>query len=265
MTRTQQESLLTIVLMAAFADGEVQTAVASLLTPANLTSTGVDKILPQAGAAILKPGDYAGFIRAVETVIDGKNIVRATVLADNNSEASLDSVRQVPFSSVNSGDTVSTTSFGGTQDAGPKVKVTPTIAAGDNLTLTYSLSDSSFDGTSGGSDGEGGELPPPRNTNDLNGVSTIPDGHSILLGGLTTQRQGESITRVPVLGSLPLIGWLFRSRRTSKDQARIFFLVRASVLRHQTFEDLKYLGSKALTEAQLADPDWPALTPRFLD
>lgn len=260
-----ERHVLGIKMAAVFRDDDVRTGFASLLNPKDLASTGAEAILPASGAAILNPGEFAGFLEAAESVTDDTSVVRSTLMVDNNAEASLDSVRQVPFSSVNSGDTVSTTSFGGTQDAGPKVKLTPTIASGDYLTLTYSLSDSSFESTSGGTDSEGSELPPPRNTNDLSGVTTIPDGHCVLLGGQNTVREGSTISKVPLLGSLPLIGWLFRHKQNNKDTVRIFFLVRASVLRHQTFEDLKYLGSKALVEAKLADPDWPALAPRFLD
>ena len=57
-----------------------------------------------------------------------------------NEEATLASTLQTPFASTNASNTVATTSFGGTFDAGTTISVKPQVADGDQLVIDYSVS-----------------------------------------------------------------------------------------------------------------------------
>ena len=57
------------------------------------------------------------------------------------------------------------------------------------------------------------------------------DGETIVLGGLVTDDIQSSNSRVPVLGSLPVVGGLFRSRRDSQTRRTLFIFLKPTILR----------------------------------
>jgi general secretion pathway protein D len=59
----------------------------------------------------------------------------------------------------------------------------------------------------------------------------VDDGEILVLGGLLEDVLRESDQRVPVLGRIPLIGNLFRSRKTDKVKTNLLVFIRAKILR----------------------------------
>lgn len=227
-----------------------------------LGAAGVDQVTPPTGSGfsglVLSPGDFRILIRALQTVNDGRTLNIPKVLVNNNQQATLDSVLQEPFLATNASDTIATTSFGGTQDAGTTVTVTPQIAEGDHLTLEYSVSLSSFVGESSDP-----SLPPPRQQNTMQSVVTIPDGYTVVVGGLEVVRAAEAVSQVPLLGDIPFLGELFKSRSKSRSRSRFYVFIRADILRHGGFEDLKYLSDLDVLAAGV-DDGWPTVEPRVI-
>jgi general secretion pathway protein D len=209
-------------------------------------------------AVVLDPGDFSAVVRALETVSRGRSLIRPKLLVANNEEASLDAVEQQPFISTNASDTVATTSFGGTQDAGTTVSIQPQITSGEQLSIRYSVSLSTFVGESADP-----ALPPARQQNSVSSVATIPDGYAIAIGGIANDTEGEAISKVPILGDIPLLGELFKSRSASRSSSRFYVLIQARILRDQGFEDLKYL-SDVISEEVALDPSLPPLEPRVI-
>ncbi len=206
----------------------------------------------------LNPGDFRILIRALETLNEGRSLNRPRVLVNNNQAASLDSVLQAPFLSTNAANTIATTSFGGTQDAGTTVTVTPHIAEGDHLVLEYSVSISTFVGESSDP-----SLPPPRQQNNLQSVVTIPDGYTIAVGGLEMETTAEAVSQIPLLGDIPIIGEAFKSRSKSTTRSRFYVFIRANILRHGGFEDLKYISDQQVAAAEV-DDGWPTVHPQVI-
>lgn len=214
---------------------------------------------------ILDPGSFSVVIRALETLNEGRSLTMPRVLVGNNQEATINSVLQQPFVSTNASDTVATTSFGGTQDAGTTVNVRPQIAAGDHLVLEYSVAISTFVG-----EAIDATVPPPRQQNTLQSLVTIPDGYTIVVGGLeiVTHSKGES--RIPFLGAIPGVGELFKNRSNTATRSRFFVFIRPTVLRHNGFEDLKYIsdqnrGNLAIPDAEVPNfQGWPEVEPRVI-
>jgi general secretion pathway protein D len=209
-------------------------------------------------ALVLSPGDFRILIRALQTINKGRALNIPKILVSNNQQASLDAVLQEPFLSTNASNTVATTSFGGTQDAGTTVSVTPQIAEGDHLVLEYSLSLSVFVGESSDP-----SLPPPRQQNNLQSVVTIPDGYTVVVGGLEIERTADAVSQVPLLGDLPLVGELFKNRSRSTSRSRFYMFIRANILRHDGFEDLKFISDRDVLAADV-DDGWPQVEPRVI-
>jgi len=206
----------------------------------------------------LNPGDFSLVVRALQSMNNGRSLSAPQVLVNNNQQAVLSSVLQQPFASTNASSTVATTSFGGTQDAGTTLTIRPQIAEGDHLVLQYSVALSSFVGSSGSA-----TLPPPRQQNTVQSTVTIPDGFTVVVGGLELETESKSVTQVPLLGDIPLVGELFKNRDTSRTKSRFFVFIRAGVLRSSSFEDLKYLSSTAATNMGI-DDGFPEVEPRVM-
>jgi hypothetical protein len=52
--------------------------------------------------------------------------------------------------------------------------------------------------------------PPDKTIREVETPVTLPDGHTAILGGLVNNVDSDTLSKVPWLGDLPLIGWLFR-------------------------------------------------------
>jgi type II secretory pathway component GspD/PulD (secretin) len=207
---------------------------------------------------VLDPGEFSAVLRALETVSQGRSLTIPKVLVANNQEAVLDSTVQSPYASTNASNTVATTTFGGTFDAGTSITVKPQVADADQILLDYTVSLSTFVG-----EPTSAELPPPRQENRLSAVATIPDGSTVVVGGLEVETETEGESRVPWLGAIPLIGNLFKNQSKTTTKSRFFVFLRCNVMRAEGFEDLRYVSAPDLAEAGV-DDGWPRLEPRVM-
>jgi general secretion pathway protein D len=209
--------------------------------------------------AVLNPGEFSIVVRALETLNKGRSVSNPKVLVSNNEKAVFSSTLQQPVQQLTrTGSNDSTFSYGGTENAGTTISVKPQIAQGDHLVLTYSIKLSSFVGAS-----TIAGLPPPKQENSVDSVATIPDGHTVVVGGLDliTDSKGES--RIPFIGGIPVLGELFKTRNNSSGRTRFFVFIKATVLRGSSFEDLKYLSATDLAGARV-DDGFPEVHPRVI-
>lgn len=209
--------------------------------------------------AVLDPGDFSVVVRALEGISKGRSLSNPRVLVSNNEQATFNSVLQQPFASTSTAAGVSSqTSFGGTQDAGTTISVKPQVAQGDHVVLNYSVSLSSFVGTA-----TDPNLPPPRQQNNVQSIVTIPDGYTVVVGGLEVQTQGDTKTQVPIVGSIPLLGELFKNSSASTSKNRFFVFLRASVMRNANLDDLKYVSQSPLEHSTI-DDGVPDVVPQII-
>jgi type II secretory pathway component GspD/PulD (secretin) len=207
---------------------------------------------------VLDPGEFSVVVRALQVVNEGRTTSTPKLLVTNNEQATFTSVLQQPVLTTLRDDNSTTTSYGGTEDAGTTISVRPQIAQGDHLVLTYSIKLSAFVGAAAA---EG--LPPPKQQNSVDSVATIPDGHTVVVGGLELITDTDGASQVPILGDIPLLGYLFKSQTNATSRARFFVFIRASVMRHQNFEDLKYVSVRD-SNAVGIDDGFPEVLPRVI-
>ena len=139
-----------------------------------------------------------------------------------------------------------------------QITVTPQIAEGGQLVLDYAVSLSTFVGAASSP-----TLPPPRQENSLKSIATVPDGYTVVVGGLQVQGESETQSRVPILGSIPLLGALFKDQSATKNRTRFYVFLRCNVMRANNFEDLRFAGRKDLAVAGV-DEGLPKLAPRIM-
>ncbi len=215
--------------------------------------TGQRVLIPGSGGngVLIRPDSVPVIIRALATNANARIISTPKLLVADNARGTLRNVDEAPFTSVNASDTVATTSFGGFESAGTTLSVTPHILDGDYVSLEYELTFSNFTGSSATA-----TVPPPRSTNSFTSQVEIPDGYTLITGGLIVDADTESISEVPFLGRIPGIGWLFQSSGTKKTKTKIFAFINPTIVREDEFEALKYITLKEIEQAGVyADPD----------
>ncbi len=214
------------------------------------------------GGVVINQGDWAGVVKALETISDGRSLIRSHVVVNNNAKATIDGVVQQPVTSSNIGVSVSTTSVTGTTDAGTQISISPQISTADYITLTYAISQSSFLGQPVLSNGA--LIPPAKRQDSVASVATIPDGFVIALGGLSNRNIDQGESRIPFLGGIPFIGNLFKTQSNNQSDSRFYVFIRASVLRNPTFGDLRNFTEQEITASDLEDEATPKLKPQLL-
>ncbi len=263
-----QNQSLGVELLKQITDGKTTATVASLF---GLSDPGTGDPLARVladgaaglGGVVLRPGDFAGVVQALESVTDGRQLVRSKVVVNNNAKATIDGVVQESLVSSNSnGVSGTTTSVSGTSDAGTKITITPQISTADYVTVSYQISQSAFLGPSTTTD-SGTRIPPTKRSDSVASIATVPDGSVIALGGLSNRGNSLSESRVPLLGSIPYLGALFRSRSTEQNDSRFYVFIRVNVMRHQSFADLKRMSTSQAVEAKI-ETDEPVLEPQFI-
>ena len=105
-----------------------------------------------------------------------------------------------------------------------------------------------------------GGLPPPSEKNAVDSSVTIPDGYTIIVGGLTTKNFTAATNTIPILGDIPILGWLFGTRSRLNAESTLFVFIRPVILRDDKFEDLKYLSEQGVHAAGIAG-DFPPSEP----
>ena len=195
-------------------------------------------------------GFYADeHIQALLTLIQkkqyGRVLARPKLLVNDNEKGTIQTKRETSVVSAKS-NVVAVQGGGGTTGVSITtqkyvsditLEIEPHISKGDQLRLKITLNRTDFEGLddkytiSLPSGDLTGPEPPDLITSNVTTVITVPNGKTIILGGLETIDQSKGGTKVPILGDIPLIGGLFRNISKTSDQIKLYIFVKAHILR----------------------------------
>ena len=198
-------------------------------TPPQGLSLGLGKI-SSGGFSI------AALLRALSG--DGETNILSTpsVVTLDNQEATIKVTQKVPFvTGQYTGATTGSSSSTGSavinpfqtvdrEDVGITLKITPQINEGDSVQLKIDQNVSNLTATS-----IGGQ--PVTDEREITTNVLAKTGEIVVLGGLIDHSLTESEQQVPVLGSIPLIGNLFKYRSTSNTRRNLMVFIQPSILR----------------------------------
>jgi general secretion pathway protein D len=225
-----------------------------LLTFSSFGVAGVDvktgtltPVATQGGtAALLSPTIADVVIRALATHSRARLVSAPQILVNDNGKGKLASVNQQPFAEIlDTASLQSRTGLGGQAEAGTTISVEPHISQDDYLQLGYSVELSSFTGSAVAG------LPPPSQRNTIDSTVTIPDGYTIVVGGLSQKNFTSVFNSLPIIDQIPIINLLFGARSVQHSDTTLFVFIRPIILRDDKFDDLKYLSDRKLHQARL--------------
>jgi general secretion pathway protein D len=173
---------------------------------------------------------FAAILRAMEADANTNIISTPSIVTTDNEEATLNVGQEVPFvtgsysNTGNAGGAVNPFQTIQRQQIGVKLVITPQINEGNSMLLTISQEISNI-----ASSAQAVDL--ITNQRIIETTVIVDDGEILVLGGLIEDVLRESEQRVPVLGSIPFLGNLFRSRKTDKVKTNLFVFIRPKILR----------------------------------
>ena len=109
------------------------------------------------------------------------------------------------------------------QEIGIKLKVTPQINEGDAVQLLIEQEVSSVSGAT--------SVDISINKREIKTTVIVDDGGTIVLGGLIDEDVQESISKVPLLGDIPILGHLFKSTSSTKRKRNLMVFLKPTIVR----------------------------------
>ena len=170
--------------------------------------------------------DWAAVVQAVTQDTNSNILATPSIVTVDNEEASFLVGQEVPtITGSTTGDnndnpfqTVDRT------EVGIKLKVTPQINEGDAVQMTIEQEVSSLSGAT--------SVDVIINKREMKTTVMADDGETIVLGGLIDEDVQESVSKIPLLGDIPVLGRLFSSTSTSKQKRNLMVFIRPTIVRN---------------------------------
>lgn len=155
---------------------------------------------------------------------EGRGEVLSTprVVTANSKQASIEQGVEIPYLEASSAG-AATVSF---KKAVLSLQVTPQITPDDRIIMDLQVkNDSQGQNVST----PGGSIP-SIDTREVNTRAMVQNGETVVLGGVYQQTQSYSVTKVPLLGDIPLLGFLFRTNQTVNNKRELLIFVTPKIL-----------------------------------
>ena len=183
---------------------------------------------------------WAAIISALRGDADTNIVSTPTIVTLDNEEAEIKVGQEVPFISGqytnsnggnNNGSVNPFTSIH-REEVGTRLKIKPQINEGNGVKLVIEQETSSISGSASGA------VDLVTNKRTITTAVFVDDGDILVLGGLSDDQLRQNEQRVPGLGRIPGLGWLFRARKTDHDKSNLMVFIRPTILR--TRQDARF-------------------------
>ena len=180
----------------------------------------------------------AAYIRALQTQGALRELAEPNLIAMDGKEASFLAGGEFPVPIVQGGGDKSTVSviF---KEYGVRLNFKPTIVDEDHIRLDLEPEVSTIDFANGVK--FDGFLIPALRTRRAKTSVELRDGQSFALAGLLDNNETRSLSKVPVLGDVPVLGALFKSKSFQKNETELMFFVTAQLVKPVNRDDLPQL------------------------
>mgnify|MGYP000097224261 CR=1 FL=1 len=183
---------------------------------------GATVLSPTSLAIGIKPGSsslLALELSALQSDGQAEIISQPKIVTMNGKTASIESGREIPFQTVEDGEVK--IEF---KDVVLRLEVTPRINPGDRIAMDLlikqdSLGDTTFNGQI------------TIDNNELVTSVVVPDGQTIVLGGVFQNETSETINKTPLLGDLPVLGNLFKNKENTGVKTELLIFITPKLIR----------------------------------
>ncbi len=189
-------------------------------------ATGVQSTLNVPGfAALFSLSDFKDAVNVLST---------PQILTSDNKEAEIVVGENVPFISKREREAAAGTVLSSIErkDVGINLRITPQISEGGYVKLdVYQEISSVKEPPAGIAEAILTGVGPTTTKRSTKTSVTVKDGQTVVIGGLMQEKEEETVTKVPLLGDIPVIGWLFKHKSIDKKKTNLLVFITPHVVR----------------------------------
>lgn len=184
------------------------------------------------GMGELEVPSLSSFIRLIQANADGNVLSTPQIMATNNQEAIIEVGSQVPI-----GRKSNSTAAGGVEvsteraDVSIKLEITPFVRPqSDSIRMKIKQIANQI-GSQNAITTELAKTDLVVNKRSITTNVTVDSGDTVVLGGLMQDQETESVRKIPLLGDIPVLGWLFKGRNISRRKVNLVVFLTPQVIR----------------------------------
>ena len=204
--------------------------------------------------AVFNADQFRVVLSALETMNDSKLVTNPTVVVMNKREANFEVGQDYPIRDLTFNQETGTYEAGGVEEKfiGINLKVTPEVLGG-NIHLAVDPTVSALDGVVESF----GAIDPIISRRSVQTEVVIKDGFTLALGGLMDEQTTDSGNKVPILGSLPGVGRLFRSDSDQTGKRNLIVFITAKTLNPEGTDYNDIIDPRMIESMGVVDSDVP--------
>ena len=208
--------------------------------------------ISQGGAVTLNEGELSMVLKALSTKTKTEVLSRPSIMARNNEESTITIGSEVPFIKnsqvTDAGGVLNTVEY---EDIGIILVVTPHINADGVVEMDVAPEISALAAESVQiSESVSAPTFAKRSAQTL---VVVPNGMTVVIGGLMEDQETEEVRKVPLLGDIPLVGQLFRRTIKTKSKTELLIFLTPHVVTGSTAASLVEGEKRAVGIAESVD------------
>ena len=182
--------------------------------------------------AILSVPQMSATLRLLNEDNDAEFLANPRVVTADNQQAKIEITRNQPVPQLNFNEQTATAVFGGFQDKvfGNKLLVRPSVNKDDFVTLNVKPEISNKVGDQSFVFAGATVTSPIIDTRTLDSNVLIKSGDTLAIGGLLQDEQTKARNKVPVLGDIPVVGYLFGERLNARVKRNLLVFVTPTII-----------------------------------
>ena len=149
----------------------------------------------------------------------GEIVSSPRVITSNQQQATIQQGVEIPYQEASSSGATSV-SF---KEAVLQLQVTPQITPDDRIIMDLQVNKDSVGEIFGGV--------PSIDTRNVNTRVLVENGETLVLGGIYEQETGSQSERIPFFGSLPGVGWLFKTEAKTDQKQELLIFVTPKIIK----------------------------------
>src|SRR5947209_13485322 len=182
--------------------------------------------------AILSVPQFSATIQALNEDADAEFLANPRIVTADNQQAKIEIIRNQPVPQLNFNEQTATAVFGGFQDKtfGNLLVVRPSINKDNFITLSVKPEISNKVGDQPFVFAGATVTSPIIDTRTLDSNVLIKSGDTLAIGGLLQDEQTKARSKIPVLGDLPVVGYLFGERLNARTKRNLLVFVTPTII-----------------------------------
>src|SRR5438105_4358255 len=188
--------------------------------------------IPQSTFAILSVPQFSATLRFLNEDADAEFLANPRIVTADNQQAKIEISRNQPVPQLNFNEQTATAVFGGFQDKkfGNTLIVRPSVNKDNFVTLSVKPEISNKVGDAQFTFAGATVASPIIDTRSLESNVLIRSGDTLAVGGLLQDEVTKSRNKVPVLGDVPLLGYLFQERLNARVKRNLLVFVTPTII-----------------------------------